>query len=75
MVMDIFDEEITLIEEAIDSFNSIPLIYNWQTHLYLMNGSMIAYIDDNGDLCRTNNEVDPMILDSCWNHFMNLTST
>lgn len=70
----IFDEELTMIEEVVDFFDSTLLIYDWQTELYKLDGAMVAYRDDNGDLYRTNNDVNPLILESCWNHHIRLTN-
>lgn len=70
----IFDKELTLIEEVIDFFNSTPVIYDWNNQFYTLNKCVIAYLDRNGDIRRTNKEVDIVVLDSCWNHHVRLTN-
>lgn len=58
-----------LIEEIIAEFDGKLLVFNWKTQLYMMEGSMIAYIDEDEELKRTDNEVPVEILEAAFNDF------
>lgn len=63
------DTEITLVGEIVYSSDEKTVLYDWMTKLYTLDGAMIAYIEEDGELRRTNNEIDPLILEKCFDHF------
>lgn len=64
-----FEDPILLQEEILGIFQDKEVIFNHNTQLYLLEDSMIAYFDDEGDIRRNENYVPPILLEMVWEHY------
>lgn len=63
------DDPLLLEEEVIGYFEDKEVVFNHGTMLYLAGDSMVAYLDDDGEIHRNENYVSPILLEIVWEHY------